>query len=421
MGMTMSEKILARASGRAEVAPGEIVWANVDTAMMDDILGPRVEIADRMVELGAQVWDADKVVIISDHYTPPANAKQAGIVKFTRDWAATHGIKNYYEFVGPCHQIMVEHGHVLPGAIVMGTDSHTCMGGALGAFASGIGSTEMVGILVTGQIWLRVPETIRVVWEGPLGKGVMAKDVSLATIGEIGHAGATYKAVEYTGSTIKGLNMDERFCISNMAVEMGAKVGLMQPDATTEEFLESRGIACASANLKSDADAVFCRTLHFDAAALQPVVACPHEVDNVCEISGMGKKIRVDQAYLGSCTGGRYTDLVMAASIMKGKKVMKGRRFLVSPASKAIWEQAAQSGVLQSLSEAGATIMAPTCGLCVGLHSGILADDEVCVSSTNRNFIGRMGSKKAHTYLGSPLTVAAAAITGELTDPREFL
>ena len=215
--------------------------------------------------------------------------------------------------------------------------------------------------------------------------------------------------------------MDERFCISNMAVEMGAKVGLMQPDATTEEFFAARGIACAATGLKSDADAVFCRTLRFDAAALQPVVACPHEVDNVCEISGIGKRVRVDQAYLGSCTGGRYTDLVMAASVMKGRKVMKGRRFLVSPASKAIWEQAAESGVLQALSEAGATIMAPTCGLCVGLHSGILADDEVCVSSTNRNFIGRMGSKKARTYLGSPLTVAAAAITGELTDPREFL
>lgn len=421
MGMTLSEKIIARAAKQDRVAPGDIVWVDVDVAMMDDILGPRVEIADRMAELEATVWDPDKVVIISDHYTPPANANQAAIVKFTRDWAAAHGIAKYYEFIGPCHQIMAEMGHVKPGTIIMGTDSHTCMGGALGAFASGIGSTEMVGILVNGRIWLRVPETIRVEWNGTLGRGVMAKDISLATIGTIGHAGATYKTVEYVGNAITGLNMDERFCIANMAVEMGAKAGLMSPDETTDAFFAERGIMAGGERLQSDPDAVFCQTLTFDADSLEPMVSYPHEVDNVHPVSQQEKGIRVDQAYLGSCTGGRYTDLAVAANLVKGKRVKSGRRFLVSPASKSIWEQAAKNGVLQTLSEAGAVIMAPTCGVCAGLHSGTLADGEVCISSSNRNFIGRMGSKKAFTYLGSPLTVAAAAIAGELVDPRDLL
>ncbi len=421
MGKTLSEKIIARAAGKESVQAGDIVWANVDVAMMDDILGPRVEIADRMKELGARVWDPEKVVVISDHYTPPANAAQAAIVKFTREWASENGVNRYYEFVGPCHQIMAEHGHVLPGAVVMGTDSHTCMGGALGAFASGIGSTEMVGILVTGQIWLRVPETIRVEWRGALTAGVMAKDISLATIGAIGHAGATYKTVEYVGSAIDGLCMDERFCIANMAVEMGAKAGLMNTDATTKAFLKERGKAANFEPLRSDKDARFCRELDFDATALEPMVSCPHEVDNVSSIRELGKGVRIDQAYIGSCTGGRYTDLLLAARLLKGKKVKAGRRLLVSPSSKSIWEKAAASGILQTLSEAGAVILAPTCGVCVGLHSGALADGEVCISSTNRNFLGRMGSKKAFTYLGSPLSVAAAAVAGEIIDPRELL
>ena len=421
MGKTMSEKILAKAAGKAEVRAGDIEWVNVDVAMMDDILGPRVEIADRMKELNASVWDTNKVVVIADHYTPPANAAQAAIVKFTRDWAAENGVAKYYEFVGPCHQIMAENGHVLPGAIVMGTDSHTCMGGALGAFASGIGSTEMVGILVKGQIWLRVPETIRVEWGGKLPEGVMAKDISLATIGRIGHAGATYKAVEYVGSAIDALNMDERFCITNMAVEMGAKVGLMNTDAVTEAYLAERGQKDAFRALASDADADFCERLAFDASSLEPMVSCPHEVDNVSAISALGKGVRIDQAYIGSCTGGRYTDLALAATLLKGRKVKSGRRLLVSPSSKSIWEKAAAEGILQTLSEAGAVVLAPTCGVCVGLHSGVLADGEVCISSTNRNFLGRMGSKAGEVYLASPLSVAASAVTGRLTDPREFL
>lgn len=420
MGKTMSEKIIARAAGLEEVTAGEIVWANVDKAMMDDILGPRVEIADGMKSIKDKVWDPKKTVIISDHYTPPASVKQAEIVKFTRDWANEHGIDEYYEFVGPCHQIMAEKGHVIPGTIILGTDSHTCMGGALGAFATGVGSTEMMGVLISGKTWLRVPETIQVTWEGKLPDGVMAKDISLKTIGEITHSGATYKTVEYTGSTISNLSIDERLCISNMAVEMGAKAGLMAADEKTYEFLNAHGISNKGYSYESDSDAVFCKKYNFNASELEPLVACPHLVDNVSTAASQQNEV-IHQAYLGSCTGGRYNDLVQALKILKGKKISKKVRLLVSPASIDIWKKASKDGILDGLAAAGATILAPTCGVCVGLHSGLLAAGETCISSSNRNFIGRMGSKDSKIFLGSPMTVAASAVTGRITDPREML
>lgn len=420
MGKTMSEKILALGAGVPETQAGDILWVNIDKAMLDDILGPRVEIADRMKEIKDEIWDPSKVVVISDHYTPPASINQAEIVKFTRDWSKKYGVDNYYEFVGPCHQIMVEKGHVLPGAVVLGTDSHTCMGGAMGAFATGVGSTEMLGVLITGKTWLRVPETIRVIWNGSLKPGVMAKDISLKTIGAIGHAGATYKTVEYQGNTISELSMDERLAITNMAVEMGAKAGLMKPDEKVAEYLAQHGVTAPYTMLESDPDAVYCQTLQFDAANLSPMVSCPHEVDNVAEIEQLAD-VKIDQAYIGSCTGGRYNDLAAAAQILKGHKVKAGTRLLVSPASQDIWMQASRDGILATLAEAGAVVMAPTCGVCVGLHSGLLADGEVCISSTNRNFIGRMGSKKAQIYLSSPMAVAASAIAGKIADPRKYL
>ena len=420
MGKTMSEKILALGAGVPEAQAGDILWVNIDKAMLDDILGPRVEIADHMKEIKDEIWDPSKVVVISDHYTPPASINQAEIVKFTRDWSKKYGVDNYYEFVGPCHQIMVEKGHVLPGAVVLGTDSHTCMGGAMGAFATGVGSTEMLGVLITGKTWLRVPETIRVIWNGSLKPGVMAKDISLKTIGAIGHAGATYKTVEYQGNTISELSMDERLAITNMAVEMGAKAGLMKPDEKVAEYLAQHGVTAPYTMLESDPDAVYCQTLQFDAATLSPMVSCPHEVDNVAEIEQLAD-VKIDQAYIGSCTGGRYNDLAAAAQILKGHKVKAGTRLLVSPASQDIWMQASRDGILATLAEAGAVVMAPTCGVCVGLHSGLLADGEVCISSTNRNFIGRMGSKKAQIYLSSPMAVAASAIAGKIADPRKYL
>lgn len=418
MGKTISEKILARASGRESVSAGDIVWVNVDRAMMDDILGPRVEIAEKIKALGDKVWDPEKVVIISDHYTPPASIKQAEIVKFTRDWAKQYGVEKYFEFAGPCHQVMAETGNVRPGSIVLGTDSHTCMGGALGAFATGVGSTEMLGVLVTGQTWLKVPETIRVSWNGTLADGVMAKDVSLKTIGTIGHAGATYQAVEYAGQTIHAMCMDERMAITNMAVEMGTKVGLMPVDAVTKEYLAARGITEYPADT-SDPDAVFRKEYSFDASALAPQVACPHGVDQVTEAANVQEPIH--QAYLGSCTGGRLNDIRQAAQLLQGRKIAKGVRMLVSPASCSIWKQADEAGYLRTLADAGAIILAPTCGVCVGLHSGLLAAGETCISSSNRNFIGRMGSKESRIFLGSPLTVAASAVTGHITDPRTLL
>ncbi|MFZ5753752.1 MAG: 3-isopropylmalate dehydratase large subunit [Bacillota bacterium] len=420
MGMTISEKILARAAGVGSTKAGDILWVKVHTAMMDDILGPRVEIAEKLKELGTDIWNKDRVVVISDHYTPPANAKQAEIVKFTRDWAKEYGVENYYEFVGPCHQVMVENGHVLPGKVIVGTDSHTCMYGALGAFATGIGSTEMLGVLVTGEIWLKVPETIKVVWEGSLKEGVMAKDLILKTIGVIGHAGATYKAVEHVGSTIDNMIMDERMAVCNMAVEMGAKAGIIPPDSKTVEYLRERGITEEFEIFTADDDAQYCQTLNFKAADLDPVVACPHEVDNVTEIKNV-QGVKIDQAYLGSCTGGRYNDLLQAANILKGKKVKKGTRLLVSPASKEVWDRCAKDGILQTISEAGGIILAPSCGACLGIHSGVLAPGERCISATNRNFLGRMGSKESEVYLASPLSVAAAAIEGKIIDPRNYL
>lgn len=418
MGMTISEKILARASGQDAVKAGDIVWARVDRAMMDDILGPRVEIADKMELLKAKVWDPDRVVIVSDHYTPPANEKQAEIVRFTREWAKSHGIDHYYEFAGPCHQVMVEHGHALPGEVILGTDSHTCTYGALGAFSTGIGSTEMLGVLATGEIWLKVPQTIRVRVDGTLPDKVMAKDVILKAIGIIGHNGATYKAMEFCGTTFDRMIMDERLCVANMAVEAGAKNGIIACDDITRQYLDSIG-AGRGTEFASDGDASYCRTVELDAAELVPVCACPHEVDNVAPIKDR-ETVSINQAYIGSCTGGRYHDLKTAADWLKGKKVAKGVRLLISPASRRVWEQCAREGILTTLSEAGATVLASSCGACLGVHSGAIGAGEVCVSSTNRNFIGRMGSKKSQVYLASPLSVAVAAVTGHLADPREY-
>lgn len=360
------------------------------------------------------------MVIVSDHYTPPASIKQAEIVKFTRDWAKEHGIENYYEFKGPCHQILAENGHVIPGTVVVGTDSHTCMGGAFGAFATGVGSTEMMGVLVTGETWMMVPETIRIDWNGNLKPGVMGKDISLYSIGQIGHAGATYKAVEYAGDTIKGLEMDERMCLSNMAVEMGAKVGIIAADEKTDAYLDEIGKKDHGEHFRNDPDALFCRVFSFDAEKLVPQVACPHQVDNVVPVMET-TDTKIHQAYIGSCTGGRYSDLRAAADILKGKRISSDVRLLISPASQRIWNAAAADGTLQVLAEAGATILMPTCGVCVGVHSGLLAAGENCISSTNRNFIGRMGSKEAGIYLASPQTVAASAITGHITDPRSVM
>lgn len=419
MGMTMSEKILARVSGQSKVSAGDIVWVNVDIAMMHDLLGPWL-VDGGFRRLGGQLFDKDKVVVVSDHCTPPATVQQADILKFTRDWARNQDLTYYYEFEGPCHQVIVEHGHVRPGRLILGTDSHTCMAGGLGAFATGIGSTEMIGVLLTGETWLKVPETIKVVWDGKIPHGVYAKDLILETIKDIGHAGATYQSIEFSGEAIKDLSIDERLVLSNMAVEAGAKTGLIEPDEKVANYLRSKGVDEELDLIRSDENASFSRILYKDASILEPQVACPHEVDNVHSVSLVEGK-PVDQVYLGSCTNGRISDLRIAAEILKGKKISKNIRCLVVPASQQIWMQANKEGILDILTEAGCIVNMPSCGACGGFTSGVIGAGEVVMSSSNRNFRGRMGSPKGEIYLGSPATVAATAIEGKITDPRKYL
>ncbi len=417
MGKTLAEKILARCSGSAAVKAGDIVIAKVDTAMLDDTLGPWY-VAPGMEEVGGKIWDKDKVVLICDHYCPPGSVAQANFVAFNRKWSVDNEIEHYFEEQGPCHQILAENGFDIPGTLLVGVDSHTVTAGAFGCFGTGIGSTEMVGVLCTGEIWLRVPESILINWTGKLPDRVYAKDIFLRTIRDVGHSGATYKAMEFAGDTIHALPMDERMCISNMSVEAGAKAGLMSCDKVTEEYLQAIGCTKTIYKYESDADAEYEQTLNYKADELVPQVACPHAVDNVCDVKDVDTTV-INRAYIGSCTGGRLTDLIAAAQILKGKKLDRRCKLEVSPSSKKVWEAAAKMGILNTLSEAGATILAPTCGACVGYHSGILADGENCVSTTNRNFVGRMGSRKAGVYLVSAATAAASALTGRLTDPRE--
>lgn len=419
MGMTMAEKILARASGKTWVKPGDFVWANVDAAMMDDLLGPRVVIAEQIKKLGNTIWDKEKVVIISDHYSPAANITQAEILRFTREWAKEYGIRKYYEGIGPCHQILAEKGFDIPGTLMVGTDSHTTTAGAFGCFGTGIGSTEMVGVLVSGQIWLRIPETILISWHGKLSPGVYSKDLILRTIKEIGQAGATYKVMEFNGEAITFLSVDERMSITNMAVEAGAKTGLIAPDEKVFEYLNSIG-ADKGHPVCSDTDAFYSEVFEFDASTLSPQIALPHEVDKVVDIN-QAEGEPIHQAYLGSCTNGRYADLAEAAKILKGKKVHTDVRLLVSAASQSIYHRALRDGIIEILSEAGAMILAPSCGACLGLHSGILGRGERAISTTNRNFVGRMGHKESEIFLASPASVTVAAIAGKITDPRNYL
>lgn len=417
MGKTLAEKILARCSGNESVKAGDIVIGKVDCAMLDDTLGPWYVDAG-LKQLGGKIWDKSKVVLILDHYAPPATAAQANVLKFDRKWSVEYNIDNYFEECGPCHQILAENGYDLPGTLLVGVDSHTVTAGAFGCFGTGIGSTEMAGVLATGEIWLRVPESMRIEWTGKLPSRLMGKDIFLRTIRNVGHAGATYQAMEFCGNTIHALPIDDRMCICNMSVEAGAKAGLISCDEITEIYLRNIGNTKPYYKYESDADAVYTRKLIFRAEDLVPQVACPHAVDNVCDVAEAGK-VRIHRGYIGSCTGGRLEDLKAAAEILKGKKLDRRCKLCVSPSSKQVYKQATEMGILSALADAGATILAPTCGACVGFHSGVLANDENCVSTTNRNFRGRMGSNKSNVYLTSAATVAASALAGELIDPRE--
>lgn len=417
--MNITEKILAKAAGKKVVHPGEIVDADLDMVMIHDLTGPLA--VESFKKIGTpRVWDNKKVIIILDHQVPAESVKAAELHKTMRNFAKEQGIKIYdVGRGGICHQVMPEQGHVTPGDVIIGADSHTCTYGAFGAFATGVGSTEAAAAMATGKIWFKVPPTIKIDVKGQFKEYVAPKDLILNVIGTLSVDGAIYKAAEFTGPTIKAMSIAGRMTLCNMAVEFGAKNGIIAPDEVTTEFLKSRIPQIPNINaLQSDKDAEYERTVEFDVTNLEPQVACPSSVDNVKPVSEIGN-VPVEQAFIGSCTNGRLEDLRLAAKVMKGKKVKDGVRALVIPASQEVWKQANEEGLLQIFTEAGAVVCGSACGPCLGGHIGLLAAGETCVSSSNRNFIGRMGSPKANVYLASPATVAASAIAGRIISPAE--
>ena len=415
--MNIIEKILARASGRGEVSPGEIVEASIDMAMIHDLTGPLT--IESFRKIGAKkVWNSQRIVVILDHIVPASSVKSAELHKVLRKFAEEQKIGNFYDVGqgGVCHQVMPEKGHVRPGELIVGADSHTCTYGAFGAFATGIGSTEMAAVFATGSLWFKVPEVIKVNVTGQFQSFVTPKDLILNIISRIKADGAIYNGLEFAGPTIGDMGVDGRMVLCNMAVEMGAKTGIIEPDETTSNYVKSRTKEPFKP-VKSDLDATYKKVLNVDVTDLEPQVSCPHSVDNVKPISEVNK-VEVDQAFIGSCTNGRLEDLRLAAKLLEGRKVRKGVRLLVTPASQEVYLEALQERLIKTFLEAGAIVCNPTCGPCLGGHLGLLAPGETCISSSNRNFIGRMGSSKAYVYLASPATVAASAATGKITDPR---
>jgi 3-isopropylmalate/(R)-2-methylmalate dehydratase large subunit len=420
MGLNLAEKLIAHAAGKDAVRPGETVTASVDLAMMHDSSGPR-RFMPTLERLGAEVWDRDKIVLVSDHWVPAVDPQIAEILDITRRWARENNIKAFYDMVGICHVVLPQGGHLKPGMFVVGGDSHSTTGEAFGCYMFGVGATDMAGVLVTGETWIRVPETIRLEWNGKLKPGICAKDVNLALCAHLGLGGAEYRTVEYTGSLIGELNMEERMTLSNMAAELGAQAGLIAPDKTTCDWIKATGSDPGdAAPWQSDDDAEYYATHTFDADELEPQVAAPHSPANAAPASEH-KGVNIDQAYIGACTGAKLTDLRMAAEMLEGKQVSSRTRLLVAPASRQDMMAANAEGTLTKLMEAGAVMMPTGCGACAGFGGGILAEEEVCISTTSRNFQGRMGAQSAKVYLGSPYAVAAAAVAGEICDPREFL
>ena len=419
-GLTLAEKIIARAAGREAVRPGEIVTCKVDLAMMHDSSGPR-RVKPILERLGARVWNPDKVVVVTDHFVPAVDSESAAILDLTRKWVAGAGIENFYDMQGICHVVLPERGHLRPGMFAVGGDSHSPTGGAFGCFMFGVGATEMVGVLISGEVWLKVPHTIRLHASGRLGRGVSAKDMMLALCARLGMDGGDYQVVQYVGEAIEALAMSERMTLCNMAAELGAQTGLIAPDRTTIDYLQAVGADPGDiGRWQGDRDAEYRITHQFDAAVLSPQVAAPHSPANAAPVAEH-HDVAVHQAYIGACTGAKLVDLHMAAEVLKGRRVAKGVRLLVAPASVRVTEQAAADGTLATLTAAGAILLPSGCGACAGLGAGVLAEGEVCISSTARNFKGRMGAASAKVYLGSPYTVAASAVAGRIRDPREFL
>jgi len=414
---TVAEKILAAHSGHQKVHPGEIVKAEIDFAFMPALTAALAFYAMNDMDI-EKVWDRDKVTILLDHIAPATNITNASLHKECREIAKEQSLSHFYDInVGVCHQVIPEKGHVYPGMLMVGADSHTCTHGAFGAFATGIGSTDMGAAIGTGKLWFKVPETIRVKVEGRLAPRVMSKDVILEAAGELGADGATYCSLEFTGSTVRDMSVGARMTLCNMAIELGAKTGIVEPDEKTFNFLKER-VRHGYTPVYSDTDALYRKTLEIDGEALEPRVACPHAVDNVKPVTEVAGKA-VNQVFIGSCTNGRLEDLEVAAEIMKGRRVHSEVRVIATPASYEVYGAANSRGIIKTLMDAGAVVCNPSCSVCFGGNHGILAPGEVGLSTSNRNFRGRQGSTESQVYLCSPATAAASALTGVITDPRE--
>jgi 3-isopropylmalate/(R)-2-methylmalate dehydratase large subunit len=414
---TMAEKILAVKSGKKKVEPGEIIEAEVDYVMVNDVTGlPAFDVFEKFQTQPKK----EKIVLIPDHYVPNKDIASAEQAKAMREFADKYKTKNYFEVGcgGVCHQLMIEEGFAAPGRLIVGADSHTCSYGALGAFATGIGSTEAAAVMATGKLWFNVPETQRFTVEGRLNRYVMGKDIILTIIGDIGVSGSLYKAMEFHGKTISSLSLSDRITLSNMAIEAGGKAGIIPPDEKVFDYLKGR-VKGSYITVYSDPDAGYAEEFEYTAKDIVPTVAKPFLPENTAPASELGN-IEIDQAYLGSCTNGRIEDLRVAAEILRGKKIKEGVRMIIVPASKRVFEQAMEEGLLKTFMDSNAYVSGPTCGACLGGYMGVLAKDEVCISSTNRNFVGRMGDKDSMVYLASPAVVAASALTGRITDPNEL-
>lgn len=417
--MTITEKILAEHSKKKEVKPNELILAKVDIALGNDITAPIAISEFRKIGV-KKVFNNTKVILVADHFTPAKDVKSAISCKILRDFAKEQKIKYYFEGgnVGIEHILLPEQGLVVPGDLIIGADSHTCTYGALGAFSTGVGSTDLAFSFATGEIWLKVPENIKFIYKGKLNKWVMGKDLILYTIGKIGVDGALYKAMEFSGEVISKLAIEDRFTMCNMAIEAGAKNGIIEPDKITENYIKK--ISKRKYEFyKSDKDAKYADIIEYDCSKIEPQVAFPHLPSNAKGVSEV-KNIKIDQAFIGSCTNGSITDMRISTKILNGKKVHKWTRLIVIPGTPTILKQMIEEGIYKIFLDSGAVIGPPTCGPCLGGHMGVLGPGEVCISTTNRNFLGRMGSTESKVYLANPAIVAASAIAGRISSPEEI-
>ena len=418
MGMTMTEKILAKHAGIDVVKPGQLINCKLDMVLANDVTAPPA--IKEFEKIGKPVFDNTKIALVPDHFTPNKDIKSAGLAKIVRDFAHKHNIVNYFEIgrLGIEHVILPEKGIVAPGMVTIGADSHTCTHGALGGFSTGVGSTDLGVALATGEAWFKVPETIKVNITGKKPKYICGKDVMLTLIGMIGVDGALYKALEFAGEGVKELNITDRLTIANMAIEAGAKNGIFPVDDETLNYIKDR-VTKPYEIVEADSDATYCQTVEINLSELKPVVAFPHLPENTHSVESIKEPITIDQVVIGSCTNGRLEDLAIAASILKGHKVHPNVRCIIIPGSQQVYLDAIHNGYVDTFIEAGAAVSTPTCGPCLGAHMGIMTAGERCVSTTNRNFRGRMGHVDSEVYLASPYVAAASAILGKIATPEE--